>query len=229
MERETSNKLRFIIEELIPPIIRDSFIFTYIIKKIHRSDDLHFNLKDKIFTSKKNIYQAYYKIESKIHNQTDLSKKCISEIHKNIKGKKVIDVGCGNGYLLKTLSKMNLNLSASDVKIFPKNKNEFKRLQIKYREEQINNINYKKNSFDTVICTHVLEHILEIEKAYKKLIAITKHTLIIVIPKERPYKHTFNGHIHFFPYHWCFINLIKPKNNYKIFEINRDFIYIEHK
>ena len=228
MNRETSNKIRFIIEELLPPIIRDSFIFTYIIKKIHRSDDLHFKLKEKIFSSKKDIYNKYYKIESKIHNETDLSKKCIREIHKNIKGMEIIDVGCGNGYLLKSLFKKKLNLFASDVKIFSTNKKEFKKLNIKYKEEQINDIKYKKK-FDTVICTHVLEHILEIEEAYKKLIKLTKHRLIIVIPKERPYNHTFNGHIHFFPYYWSFINTIKPQNSFKIFEVNRDFVYIENK
>ena len=90
-------------------------------------------------------------------------------------------------------------------------------------------MNYRPNSFDTVICTHTLEHILDIKEVYDKLIKITKKRLIIVVPKERPYNHTFNGHIHFFPYSWSFINLIRPKNKFKIFELDRDFFYIENK
>lgn len=229
MKRETSNKIRFILEELLPPIIRDSFFFTYIIKKLHRSDPLHFDLKKVIFSSKKNIYKKYYSKPSKIHSATDLSKKCIDKIHENIKGKKILDVGCGNGYLLKTLKNKNLNLNASDIKINHTDKKEFKKFNISYKEEQINDLKYNKNSFDTVICSHTLEHILEINEAYEKLKNIARHTLIIVIPKERPYEHTFNGHIHFFPYTWSFINQIKPKNKFKLYEIDRDFVFIENK
>ena len=31
-----------------------------------------------------------------------------------------------------------------------------------------------------------------------------------------PYEHTFNGHIHFFPYKWSLINTIRPKNKFLI-------------
>jgi len=63
---------------------------------------------------------------------------------------------------------------------------------------------------------------------YDELKKITKKRLIIVVPKERPYNYTFNGHIHFFPYDWSFINTLKPKTkNFKIYEVYRDFVYIE--
>jgi len=50
-----------------------------------------------------------------------------------------------------------------------------------------------------------------------------------VVPKERPYQYTFNGHLHFFPYYWSLINTLRPdkKNKYKITNIKRDFLYIE--
>ena len=229
MKRETSNVIRFVIEELVPPIIRDSFFFTFLIKKIHRSDKLHFDLKEKIHLREKKIYKKYYEHSSNIHDETDLTEKCIVEIRKNIYAKKIIDIGCGNGYLLKYIYNPAYNFYASDIKIHSRTKKEFKKLDIKFQEEDILDMNYKPNSFDTVICTHTLEHILDIKKVYEKLLKITKKRLIIVVPKERPYNHTFNGHIHFFPYSWSFINAIRPKNKFKIFEINRDFFYIENK
>tara|TARA_A100001015_G_scaffold287900_1_gene358164 strand:+ start:3630 stop:4319 length:690 start_codon:yes stop_codon:yes gene_type:complete len=229
VKRETSNFVRFIIEELIPPIIRDSFIFTKIIKLIHRKDKLHFQLKERIYNLDKNTYKKYYEKSSNIHDETDLTQKCIIEIKKNILPAKVLDVGCGNGYLLDKITKKNLILFASDIKISDKAKKNFNKLKINFKEEDILDMNYKKKSFDTVICTHTLEHILDIKKAYDKLSEIAKKRLIIVVPKERPYNHTFNGHIHFFPYSWSFINLIKPKNKFKIFNIGRDFFYLEKK
>ena len=40
MKRENTNKIRFILEEIIPPIIRDSFIFKFITKKVMKNKNL---------------------------------------------------------------------------------------------------------------------------------------------------------------------------------------------
>ena len=82
--------------------------------------------------------------------------------------------------------------------------------------------------YDTVICSHVLEHVLDINLAYTNLKKICKKRVIIVVPRERPYEYTFNGHIHFFPYKWSLINTIRPKNKFLIKDLNRDFLYIEN-
>ena len=78
-----------------------------------------------------------------------------------------------------------------------------------------------------MICSHVLEHVLDINLAYQNLKKICKRRLIIVVPKERPYEYTFNGHLHFFPYKWSFINIIRPENRFLIKELKRDFVFIE--
>lgn len=131
--------------------------------------------------------------------------------------------------MLKILSKSKYHLYASDIKIQKSIKRDFKNLNIFFKEENIFNMKYKPNTFDTVICTHTLEHLLDLREAYEKLLKIAKKKLIIVVPQERPYKHTFNGHVHFFPYSSSFINLIKPRNKFKIINYNRDFFYIEYK
>ena len=45
MKRENINKIRFILEELLPPFLRDSFIFKLIIKYFYRQDKTHQKLK----------------------------------------------------------------------------------------------------------------------------------------------------------------------------------------
>jgi len=164
-----------------------------------------------------------------MHENSDLSEICINEIMKNIEPINIIDVGCGNGFLLKKIRDKNkkIKLNGSELTVNSKLRQNFKINNIKLYEKEIENIDQIKTKFDTVICSHVLEHVLDINKAYFNLKKICRKKLIIVVPRERPYEHTFNGHIHFFPYKWSFINTIRPKNKFIIKDLQRDFLYIE--
>lgn len=229
MKRKNTNKIRFVLEEILPPIIRDSFIFKFIIKKIYRNDKIHQKLKSNILNISQEEYKNYYKNMPQIHENSDLSDLCIEEILKNIKPRNIIDVGCGNGFLLKKIRDKNkkIKLNGSELTVNSKLRQNFKINNIKLYEKEIENIDQIKTKFDTVICSHVLEHVLDINKAYFNLKKICRKKLIIVVPRERPYEHTFNGHIHFFPYKWSFINTIRPKNKFIIKDLQRDFLYIE--
>ena len=79
-----------------------------------------------------------------------------------------------------------------------------------------------------MICTHVLEHILDIRHAIHELRRICARRLVIVVPLEREYRFTFNAHIHFFPYPHSFLRHILPvPANYEIRAIGRDLLYVE--
>ena len=229
MKRENTNKIRFVLEEILPPILRDSFIFKLIIKKLYRNDKTHQNLKYNIINISKKKYKKYYENMPQIHNNSDLSNKCINEILRYIKPSSIIDVGCGNGFLLKKIRDKNksVELNGTEIVITNEIKKKLKTQKIKIYEKSIENLNGFKKKYDTVICSHVLEHVLDINLAYTNLKKICKKRLIIIVPRERPYEHTFNGHIHFFPYKWSLINTIRPKNKFLIKDLNRDFLYVE--
>jgi len=229
MKRENTNKIRFVLEELLPPILRDSFIFKLIVKKLYRNDKTHQNLKYNILNLSKKKYKKYYENMPQIHNNSDLSKKCIDEILRYIKPRSIIDVGCGNGFLLKKIRDRNksVELNGTEIVISKEIKEKLKTKKIKIFEKNIENLNGFKKKYDTVICSHVLEHVLDINLAYTNLKKICKKRVIIVVPRERPYEYTFNGHIHFFPYKWSLINTIRPKNKFLIKDLDRDFLYIE--
>ena len=103
MKRENTNKIRFVLEELLHPIFRDSFIFKLIVKFLYRDVKTHQNLKSKIINLSEKEYIKYYENMPQIHNNSDLSEICIKEILKQIKKGKILDAGCGNGYLLKRI------------------------------------------------------------------------------------------------------------------------------
>jgi ubiquinone/menaquinone biosynthesis C-methylase UbiE len=230
MNRILINKIRFILEEFIPPIIRDSLIFKYIVKYFYRSDKLHENLKENILNYTKKNYLEYYSAMPEINGKTDNSEDCIKDIIKKILPNNIIDVGCGRGYLLERLRKENHKYKLFGTEIYLSRTLEEKKKKYNFNTIKIDilSIDKMKKMYDTVICTHVLEHILDIRAAYKKLKKICKQRLIIIVPKERPYKYTFNGHLHFFPYEWSLINTLRPDTkNFQIRNIKRDFIFIE--
>ena len=229
MKRENTNKIRYILEEIFPPIIRDSLIFKFIIKKFMKNK-FQEKFKSNIHKMSSREYEKLYENYNNIHENSDLSEICINEIIKYIKPGKVIDVGCGQGFLLKKIRKKfkKIDLTGVEMKISTDLKRKLKNHKIKLLEIKIENLNKITHKYDTVICTHVLEHVLDINMAYNNLKKICKKKLIIIVPKERPYEHTFNAHVHFFPYKWSFINTIRPKNKFTIKDLKRDLIYIEN-
>lgn len=229
MKRETTNKIRYILEEILPPILRDSVIFKYLVKYFYRSDKTHETLKQNILKITNEEYNKYYENLPEIHQDSDLSQKCIAEIISNLAGTTVLDVGCGRGFLLEKISEYrpDLNLFGTEIYFNDHLKKTAKKINAELYKVDTNQLTTIGKTFDTVVCTHVLEHLLDIDNAIKNLMKLTKKRLIIIVPRERPYQYTFNGHLNFFPYEWSLINLIKPKNKYFIKDINRDFFYIE--
>jgi ubiquinone/menaquinone biosynthesis C-methylase UbiE len=160
---------------------------------------LFFEFREKGFGMSDEEIGKVYEIMNKncLMSGCDLNKICIEEIIKDIKGESILDAGCGRGFLISKLIG-KYKVSGADVviekdlkEIYPK---------AKFFEVNIEKLPFKDKSFDTVICSHTLEHCRDIRKAVSELRRVTRKRLIIVIPRERPYKFGFNLHLHFFPY-----------------------------
>lgn len=82
---------------------------------------------------------------------------------------------------------------------------------------------FNDNSFDTVLCTHALEHIKDYRLALKELLRVTKHRLIITVPRQREYKYTIDLHVHFFPYLYSFKKFIGIETA-QYFDMKGDFL-----
>lgn len=228
LSRTTTNKIHFIFDELLPPFLRDSkvLMFVPIFIAFRRQADLVMNFKSKApFITEKDFEAAYKQIEWYMNErETDLNHACVHKIEENILGKTVLDVGCGRGFLANKLSK-KYRVSAADILISKKLKARYP--EVKFYKGAVEKLPFQNASFDTVICTHTLEHVKEIKPAIAELRRVTKKRLIIVVPKQRPYKYTFDLHLHFFPYIHAFLQAIKSKKGSKCEEINSDLFYIE--
>lgn len=227
LNRNVALKIHWIFDQLIPPLLRDCKWFMYLPIKLafrHKAK-YYFDFKQKAHLLNKVEYDKIYLQVSEVmfERATDLNRESIELIKAHIQGKKIVEIGCGKGYLANILSE-NYDITAVDIHIAKDIKQNIK---IKYVESDVEKLPFADNEFDTVICTHTLEHVLYLQKSINELRRIGKY-LIVVVPRQRPYKYTFDLHINFFPYDFSFLNIMKPRaGSYKCVDAGGDIFYFE--
>src|SRR3546814_13808621 len=107
------------------------------------------------------------------------------------RGSSALDVGCGTGYLLHVLAVGRTEMKLTGVYVIIDSETRKRAEGISFHEANIERLPFPDKSFDTVICTHVLEHILDFRGALAELRRVAAKRLIIVVPQEREYRFTF--------------------------------------
>ncbi|MFC1656369.1 class I SAM-dependent methyltransferase [Patescibacteria group bacterium] len=113
----------------------------------------------------------------------------ISGLASEINAKTLLDIGSGEGFVLKAILRNN-NFQA--IALDP-NENALielkKRLpNVQVKSGYIQNLPYKDNSFDLVVCCEVLEHLKEPKLALKEIKRVGKN-YIISVPNEPWFSH----------------------------------------
>ncbi len=114
----------------------------------------------------------------------------INFIIKNIgSGSRVLNVGCGDGYVDRFLKKKfkkvySIDINKSDLKI-AKSINPEK--NVIYKEESASNLPFKNDFFDAVVCTELIEHIPDDKKVIKEIYRVLKKNgrLMLTIPHKK--------------------------------------------
>jgi ubiquinone/menaquinone biosynthesis C-methylase UbiE len=174
-------------------------------------------------------YVAVYETTAPYHmsRETDLNSQCVAAVLKDIAGKSVLEVGCGRGFLTRKIKKAGFDVTATDIVL----SEQFQELgnSIKLLNAEISALPFADRTFDTVICTHVLEHVVDFRKAVGELRRCAKTRLIIVVPMQRPYRYTFDLHLRFFPYIHSFLLEMMPlrKGFFFCADVGGDIYYRE--
>ena len=228
MNRETTNRIRFVLEDIVPAFLRDSRAFKALASLVwgkHISELATFRERAAFLTDDE--YEALYQKHPRVHEGSDNSKACIAQITADIVGESVCDIGCGTGFLLSKVKAARpavtqftgVDFVVDDAEAID---------GIDYVAAKIENLPFEDGAFDTVICTHVIEHVLEYRAAIAELRRITAKRLIIIVPREREYRYTFNPHFNFFPYTHSFLRAMIPvPRGHKCETIGRDIYYCE--
>tara|TARA_Y100000590_G_scaffold438315_1_gene560990 strand:- start:24 stop:707 length:684 start_codon:yes stop_codon:yes gene_type:complete len=223
MKREITGSILYYLDLLLPPLIRNSFIF----KKIFKNE----NFKSEIISQDISQIKKYYKPSNNmgisLERETDLTKKALNLIISEISNsdyKKICDLGGGNLFLKNEIKK-ELGI---DIDVLDFNYSNIEYGLTEYNlEEKLDFI--EDNYYEFSISTHTIEHLLNSKQFLNEMKRITKNEIILVFPKQMPYLYTPDTHINFFPYKFEVEKLfgkIDGKKK-KLIDLKYDWIYLE--
>lgn len=228
MKRETTNRIRFVLEEILPPALRDSSLFLRIARMAwgrHIDDLTNFRIRATSLTAAE--YEALYRRHPRVHSETDNSLACVRQAARDLIGTSVCDVGCGTGALLRHFLEKRRDIDRLiGVDFVLDHASSIPGIQ--FVAARVESLPFADREFDTVVCTHVLEHILDYRAAISELRRITRRRLILIVPQEREYLYTFNPHFNFFPYPHSLLRAMHPSPaKHDCFNVGRDIYYRE--
>tara|TARA_Y100000816_G_C26038268_1_gene543705 strand:- start:453 stop:1175 length:723 start_codon:yes stop_codon:yes gene_type:complete len=135
---------------------------------------------------------------------------------------KILDIGCGQGrhcfgaYMHAHLHVYGIDMGLDDVKKANENFNQFKESEneksCNFMVGNAKNLPFEENTFDHVVCSEVLEHIIDYESALKEIKRVLKPdgTFALSVPKFFPewvcwklskdYQNEPGGHVRIFKY-----------------------------
>lgn len=174
------------------------------------------------------IIKAYETIQPKIR-ETDLTGRCVEKIVADVVGNSVLDLGCGSGYLADRLAAVSV-VTAADFIVSQTiaDSKPYEMLSVDLERP----FPFADGEFETVTCTHTLEHIGDIRGTISEIRRVARSRAIIVVPLQRPYQYTVDLHVQFFPYPWSFLNVARPAFCSKVADfrysiVNGDLYYVE--
>lgn len=202
VSRDITRVINFILDELCPPILHDSWTLMSLIYRVgigKETTKLLRNFKEKVLYMTEEEYAECYAISSQAPQRpTDLDQAGVKFILSNVpRESTVLDVGCGRGFLAKKLAEAGCSVTGLDVER-PKSYSPEDGFQ--FVAGSVEHMPFPDGSFNTVVCAHVLEHILNLESAISEILRVADQRVILVLPKQREYRYTPDLHLHFFPY-----------------------------
>jgi SAM-dependent methyltransferase len=229
IRRSFSNKIRFVLDECIPPVVRDTRWFMYPIFYIFFRGHIPVGYMDfktlSLTMSDEEIAKYYADIGYYGKGRvTDTSEKNIEYIFKTLAGvglskSALLDVGCGGGDFLRRAEEQGYSVTGCDIMEATGQEG------FAYKKCQAEKLAFPDQSFAVVTCLHTLEHVRDIQAAAAELKRVAQKLVVVVVPCQRYYRYTVDLHLHFFPSAASLINLMGLKE-YSCINIDGDLVYV---
>lgn len=101
------------------------------------------------------------------------------------KGEKILEVGCGNGYYLNLLNRLNLELELIGVDNDPQALRDAKKYisdeKVKLILDNAQNLPLRSNNFDKIILSEVIEHVEDEQKILSEIYRVLKPEGVLVL------------------------------------------------
>ena len=226
MNRSLTNAIRFVMDECLPPVIRDSRLFMlpfFVLAYRGRNVATAMDFKRLVHHWGPADYARYYEQLNTIsrNRETDLNGPSVRAIVTGVDpaARSLLDVGCGNGYLLRQFAGRGLSLVGCDIVDKAKDK------PFHYVRAEIERLPFADKSFDVVTCCHTLEHVVDLPAAVAELKRVARKQLFVVVPCQRWYFYTLDEHVNFFPYAEKLTSAIGLRD-YTCRKVRGDWVYV---
>lgn len=227
MKRELTNGIRYVMDNWLPPVIRDNKFFMYPVFYYWfkgKNIDKIMNFKEDVFYMSEQEYAALYEnIENRAKDRpTDMNDASIEYVikHADKNAETLLDVGSGRGYFINVLAeRTSYKLTGVDMG------DSIPGLKANYVKGFIEKLPFPDKSFDIVTCTHTIEHIINLRQAIDELKRVAKKQVIIVTPRQKYNFLTLDLHVNFFPTKEMLNREIGLKN-FECVDMQGDWVYI---
>jgi len=205
LSRKATNKARWVIDNLLPPIVSDARWFNRILAHATYGR-LPFDLDFKeraFFMTQRDFRAAYEALGVGIDRPSDATERQREFLITMACGPDVLEVGCGNGQLALEMARRGLHVWACDMSRFSLASVEQKAATMgiwaQFIASDTVQLPWKDNSFDSVVTSHTLEHVGDLAAAMREIRRVAKHRIVIVVPCQKYKRYTIDYHLHFFP------------------------------
>jgi len=216
LSRNFTTKIRYLLDQCLPPFVRDwRWVMSPLIRIVYGdATPVILSFKERApFLTDAEYKRAYEQVRPyDIERETDCNDATVIEIVKNAVGPKVLEVACGRAYLADKIAR-NTGFSVTGTDIVIEQRIRERYPNINFVDAFVERLPFENGAFDTVICTHCIEHVMNIGICMAELRRVARRRLIVVVPKQRPYKYSFDLHVNFFPYIHSFLMAVIPGKN----------------
>ena len=198
-DRRVTSRVRVILDDWLPPVVREWRPLNRMLARVVHGRNFDLDFKERAFhLSDREIADAYDRLAQggARFRDTDTTPAQIDAIVAAARGA-VLEVGCGNGTIAERLRARGHDVVAVDVTLGSAEETR-RRADCPVALAALPDLPFRDRAFDTVVCSHTLEHIPDLWRAAAELRRVAQRVLVVV-PCQRYYRYTVDYHLHFFP------------------------------
>ncbi|MFQ5570696.1 MAG: class I SAM-dependent methyltransferase [Rhodothermales bacterium] len=117
--------------------------------------------------------------------------RCVYDMLQQTNPRLVLDAGCGEGFVTSYLARQDPAVRVTGIDVSPEAiayaQEHFGELA-HFRTGNLYKLPFSDHSFDTVVCSEVLEHLDDTERAVSELKRVARKYVIVTVPREPYFK-----------------------------------------